>query len=177
MLRKALDAFARMDLAAAAQVVRQDQQVDAEFKSIMRQLITFMMEDPRTISRSLDLLFIAKSIKRIGDHAKTFRNTSSTWSRAATSAISASNSAGQIDEALMRIAHLDQTPVVGSAQNALRETEDAINHVLETSAPVELAPQSAYIRRLQHQMAEERSLSSRSTGTEPYRRVRISKAD
>jgi hypothetical protein len=88
-----------------------------------------------------------------------------------------SNSAGQIDEALMRIAHLDQAPVVGSAQNALRETEDAINHVLETSAPVELAPQSAYIRRLQHQMAEERSLSSRSTGTEPYRRVRISKAD
>jgi len=70
MLRKALDAFARMDLAAAAQVVRQDQQVDAEFKSIMRQLITFMMEDPRTISRSLDLLFIAKSIERIGDHAK-----------------------------------------------------------------------------------------------------------
>ena len=88
-----------------------------------------------------------------------------------------SNSAGQIEEALMRIAHLDQTPVVGSDQNALRETEDAINHVLETSAPVELAPQSAYIRRLQHQMAEERSLSSRSTGTEPYRRVRISKAD
>ncbi len=87
-----------------------------------------------------------------------------------------SNSAGQIEEALMRIAHLDQTPVVGSAQNALRETEDAINHVLETSAPVELAPQSAYIRRLQHQMAEERSLSSRSTGTEPYRRVRISKS-
>jgi phosphate transport system protein len=70
MLRKALDAFARMDLAAAAQVVRQDQQVDAEFKSIMRQLITFMMEDPRTISHSLDLLFIAKSIERIGDHAK-----------------------------------------------------------------------------------------------------------
>ena len=70
MLHKALDAFARMDLAAAAQVVRQDQQVDAEFKSIMRQLITFMMEDPRTISRSLDLLFIAKSIERVGDHAK-----------------------------------------------------------------------------------------------------------
>jgi phosphate transport system protein len=70
MLRKALDSFARMDLATAAQVVRQDQQVDAEFKSIMRQLITFMMEDPRTISRSLDLLFIAKSIERVGDHAK-----------------------------------------------------------------------------------------------------------
>ncbi|TRZ70157.1 MAG: phosphate transport system regulatory protein PhoU [Rhodocyclaceae bacterium] len=70
MLRKALDAFARMDLTAAAQVVRQDQEVDSEFKSIMRQLITFMMEDPRTITRSLDLMFIAKSIERIGDHSK-----------------------------------------------------------------------------------------------------------
>ncbi|MDP2811367.1 MAG: phosphate signaling complex protein PhoU [Rhodocyclaceae bacterium] len=70
MLRQALDAFARTDLAAAAQVVRQDKAVDAEFKSIMRQLITFMMEDPRTISCALDLLFIAKSIERIGDHAK-----------------------------------------------------------------------------------------------------------
>jgi len=70
MLRKALDAFARMDLTAAAQVVRQDQDVDSEFKSIMRQLITFMMEDPRTITRSLDLMFIAKSIERIGDHSK-----------------------------------------------------------------------------------------------------------
>jgi phosphate transport system protein len=70
MLRQALDAFARLDMVAAAQVVRQDKEVDSEFKSIMRQLITFMMEDPRTISRSLDLLFIAKSIERIGDHAK-----------------------------------------------------------------------------------------------------------
>ena len=69
-LRKALDAFARLDLTAAAQVVRQDKEVDAEFKSIMRQLITFMMEDPRTITRSLDFLFIAKSIERIGDHSK-----------------------------------------------------------------------------------------------------------
>jgi len=70
MLRKALDAFSRIDLNAAAQVVRQDKEVDSEFKSIMRQLITFMMEDPRTITHSLDLLFIAKSIERIGDHAK-----------------------------------------------------------------------------------------------------------
>jgi phosphate transport system protein len=70
MLRRALDAFARVDLTAAAQIVRQDKEVDAEFKSIMRQLITFMMEDPRTISSSLDVLFIAKSIERIGDHAK-----------------------------------------------------------------------------------------------------------
>ena len=70
MLRKALDAFARLDLTATAQVVRQDMEVDAEFKAVMRQLITFMMEDPRTITRSLELLFIAKSIERIGDHAK-----------------------------------------------------------------------------------------------------------
>ncbi len=70
MLRLALDAYARLDLNAATQVVRQDKEVDAEFKSIMRQLITFMMEDPRTISRSIDLMFIAKSIERIGDHAK-----------------------------------------------------------------------------------------------------------
>ena len=70
MLRQALDAFARLDLNAAAQVVRQDVEVDAEFKGITRQLITFMMEDPRTITGSLDLMFIAKSIERIGDHAK-----------------------------------------------------------------------------------------------------------
>jgi phosphate transport system protein len=70
MLRNALDAFARLDLAVAAKVVRQDEQVDSEFKAIMRQLITFMMEDPRTISCGLDLLFIAKAIERIGDHSK-----------------------------------------------------------------------------------------------------------
>jgi phosphate transport system protein len=70
MLRKALDAFARLDLTAAAQVVRQDQEVDAEFKGIMRQLITFMMEDPRTISIALEILFIAKAVERVGDHAK-----------------------------------------------------------------------------------------------------------
>lgn len=70
MLRKALDAFARLDVNAAAQVVRQDSAVDSAFKSIMRQLITFMMEDPRTISHSLEILFIAKAIERIGDHSK-----------------------------------------------------------------------------------------------------------
>jgi stage III sporulation protein SpoIIIAA len=88
-----------------------------------------------------------------------------------------SNSGAQIEEALFRIAYLDQTPVPGGAENALRETEEAINRVLETSAPVELSPQSAYIRRLQHQLAEQHSLASSSTGKEPYRRVRISKAD
>lgn len=70
MVHKALDAFARLDLNAAAQIVRQDDQVDEEFRSIMRQLITFMMEDPRKISTSLEILFIAKAIERIGDHAK-----------------------------------------------------------------------------------------------------------
>ena len=70
MLRKALDAFARLDVTMAAQVVRQDVQVDDEFRAIMRYLITFMMEDPRTISTSLEILFVAKAIERIGDHAK-----------------------------------------------------------------------------------------------------------
>jgi hypothetical protein len=88
-----------------------------------------------------------------------------------------SNSASNIEQELLHISHLDAAPVPGASQNALRETEDAIVQVLETSAPVELSPQSAYIRRLQHQLAEQHSLSSRSTGKEPYRRVRISKAD
>jgi len=70
MLRKSLDAFARLDSLAAAEVVRQDELVDNEFRSILRQLITFMMEDPRTITRSLEILFVAKALERIGDHSK-----------------------------------------------------------------------------------------------------------
>ncbi len=70
MLHKSLDAFARLDLHTSADVVRQDQHVDEEFRSIVRQLITFMMEDPRTISASIEILFIAKAIERIGDHSK-----------------------------------------------------------------------------------------------------------
>ncbi len=70
MLRRALDAFARLDSKAAAEVVSQDRQVDEEFRSILRQLITFMMEDPRTITRSLEILFISKALERIGDHSK-----------------------------------------------------------------------------------------------------------
>jgi phosphate transport system protein len=70
MLRQALDAFARLDAEQAAQVVREDVTIDDEFRSIVRQLITFMMEDPRTISSALEVLWIAKAIERIGDHAK-----------------------------------------------------------------------------------------------------------
>jgi phosphate transport system protein len=70
MLRQALDAFARLDAAAAAQVVRQDAAIDAEFRAILRQLITYMMEDPRTITTALEVVWIAKAIERIGDHAK-----------------------------------------------------------------------------------------------------------
>ena len=70
MLRKALDSFARLDARAALEVVRQDEAVDNEFRAVLRQLITFMMEDPRTISRCLETLFVAKAIERIGDHSK-----------------------------------------------------------------------------------------------------------
>ena len=70
MLRKSLDAFARLDSVAATEVVRQDELVDDEFRSILRQLITFMMEDPRTITRSLEILFVAKALERIGDDSK-----------------------------------------------------------------------------------------------------------
>ena len=70
MLRRVLDALARLDTRAAAAVIREDQAIDDEFRSILRQLITFMMEDPRTISMAIDIVFIAKAIERIGDHAK-----------------------------------------------------------------------------------------------------------
>jgi phosphate transport system protein len=70
MLHDALDAFARLDGKQALQLIAQDAVVDHEFKSIMRNLITFMMEDPRTISSALDTLWVAKAIERIGDHAK-----------------------------------------------------------------------------------------------------------
>ena len=70
MLKTSLDSFARLDVSGAAKVVRQDEEVDERFRAILRQLMTFMMEDPRTISASIDILFIAKAIERIGDHAK-----------------------------------------------------------------------------------------------------------
>lgn len=70
MLHQSLDAFAKLDISAVAHVVRQDEQVDEEFRTVMRYLATFMMEDPRTITSALEILFVAKSIERIGDHAK-----------------------------------------------------------------------------------------------------------
>jgi phosphate transport system protein len=70
MLRKALDAFARLDVNEAADVVEEDDDIDIAFNGVMRQLISYMMEDPRTISAALEVVFIAKSIERIGDHAK-----------------------------------------------------------------------------------------------------------
>jgi phosphate transport system protein len=70
MLQLSLDAFARLDTLAAAQVIDMDEEVDATFLSVMRQLISYMMEDPRTITAALEIIFIAKSIERIGDHAK-----------------------------------------------------------------------------------------------------------
>ncbi len=70
MIREALDAFARLDTAQASTVIRADSEVDVEFKSIIRQLITHMMEDPRTITTSIDIITIARAIERIGDHAK-----------------------------------------------------------------------------------------------------------
>ena len=70
MLQMALDAFARLDAAAAAEVIARDEEIDAAFLAIMRQLISYMMEDPRTITPALEIVFIAKSIERIGDHAK-----------------------------------------------------------------------------------------------------------
>ena len=69
MLRLALDGFARLDVSLVTEAMRLDAQVNAEYQSVARQLITYMMEDPRTITRSLDIMSIAKAIERIGDHA------------------------------------------------------------------------------------------------------------
>jgi phosphate transport system protein len=70
LLRKALDALARLDVQTALVILKEDDLIDQEFDGFVRKLITYMMEDPRTISPSLDLLFLAKAIERIGDHAK-----------------------------------------------------------------------------------------------------------
>ena len=70
MVHGALNAFARLDTKGALEVVKADSAVDEEYESIYRQGITFMMEDPRTITRILDMTWMARSLERIGDHAK-----------------------------------------------------------------------------------------------------------
>ena len=70
MLRHVLDAMARMDTDEAAKIIAEDRLIDSEFRAILRQLITYMMEDPRTISTALDIVWIAKAIERVGDHCK-----------------------------------------------------------------------------------------------------------
>ena len=70
MVHDVLDAFVRSDADLALSVMRKDRDIDNLFRGCVRQLVTFMMEDPRTISTALDLVFVAKSLERIGDHAK-----------------------------------------------------------------------------------------------------------
>jgi phosphate transport system protein len=70
MQRMVLDAFVRQDAAAAALIIREDQEIDEKFQAIMRQLVTYMMEDNAFISPALEVMFIAKALERIGDHAK-----------------------------------------------------------------------------------------------------------
>jgi len=70
MVRDAMNAFARLDIEEALEVVREDEIVDDEYEAIQRQCMTFMMEDPRSIKRVMNVTWAARSLERIGDHAK-----------------------------------------------------------------------------------------------------------
>ena len=70
LLRKSLDAIARLDINIALSIIKEDDLIDQEYNGFLRKLMTYIMEDPRTISASLNLLFLAKAIERVGDHAK-----------------------------------------------------------------------------------------------------------
>ena len=70
MLENALDAFARFDADAALRTIEEDEQIDLDYKTALRELVTYMMEDPRSISRAINLLWVIRSLERIGDHAK-----------------------------------------------------------------------------------------------------------
>ncbi|MCH4248139.1 MAG: phosphate signaling complex protein PhoU [Acinetobacter populi] len=70
MIREALDAFARLDAEAAVQVMRADGDIDREYSSAMRALMTYMIEDPRHISRVINVMWVLRSLERIGDHAR-----------------------------------------------------------------------------------------------------------
>lgn len=70
MLKQCLDAFGQLDTAAVVGILEGDKEVDEEYHSHMRELLTFMMEDPRTISNSLELIFVSKALERVGDHIK-----------------------------------------------------------------------------------------------------------
>jgi phosphate transport system protein len=69
MLKDVLDAYVERDVDKALEVWERDKKVDSIYNSLFRELVTYMLEDPRTISRCIDLMFVAKNLERIGDHA------------------------------------------------------------------------------------------------------------